>query len=55
MDRKPLHEWYQRLDDVENMRADLSTEPGCADAVRDRVNQVFNLASGMGGMGFIEK
>jgi len=53
VDSKPLHEWYQRLPDVENRRMDLSEKVACLEAVRD-MDEVYNLASDMGGMGFIE-
>ena len=53
VDRKPLAEWYQRLDGVDNRHLDVSHEPACVEAV-DGVEAVFNLAADMGGMGFIE-
>jgi GDP-D-mannose 3', 5'-epimerase len=53
VDRKPLSEWYQVHDDVENIRADLSKADAC-DAVTPGAAAVFNLAADMGGMGFIE-
>jgi len=53
VDVKPLGEWYQRLDDVENVRADLKLKDAAADACRN-ARYVFNLAADMGGMGFIE-
>jgi GDP-D-mannose 3',5'-epimerase len=53
VDIKPLGEWYQRFDDVENLQLDLSGRAACADAARG-VKHVFNLAADMGGMGFIE-
>jgi nucleoside-diphosphate-sugar epimerase len=53
VDIKPLDEWYQRFDDVENLSIDVSgkeaAERACADA-----RFVYNLAADMGGMGFIE-
>ncbi|MDB4916603.1 MAG: dependent epimerase/dehydratase family protein [Gemmatimonadetes bacterium] len=53
IDRKPLNEWSQRFDDVENISADLSL---LADARRacDGADEVYQLAADMGGMGFIE-
>ena len=53
VDIKPLGEWYQRFDDVENLVLDLSRAEACAVAVRD-ARDVYNLAADMGGMGFIE-
>jgi GDP-D-mannose 3',5'-epimerase len=53
VDLKPLHKWYQRFDDVENLSLDLRDLTACEQAV-DGMEQVFNLACDMGGMGFIE-
>jgi len=53
IDIKPLDEWYQRFDDVENLVLDLSQRDACAEAVHG-ARYVFNLAADMGGMGFIE-
>jgi nucleoside-diphosphate-sugar epimerase len=53
IDIKPLSEWYQRFDDVENLSLDLSSLDNCATAVSG-ARYVFNLAADMGGMGFIE-
>jgi len=53
VDIKPLHAWYQRFDDVENVVADLRLREAC-DEVTEGVRWVFNLAADMGGMGFIE-
>jgi nucleoside-diphosphate-sugar epimerase len=53
VDRAPLHEWYQRFDDVDNRRADLQDLTACLDAC-EGVDVVYNLAADMGGMGFIE-
>jgi GDP-D-mannose 3',5'-epimerase len=53
VDSKPLSDWYQLFDDVDNRRADLSDAKACDKAV-DGVNTVYNLAADMGGMGFIE-
>src|SRR5215471_4728499 len=54
VDKKPLDEWYQRLDDVENLSLDLSDEDNCR-RVCNRAVEVYNLAADMGGMGFIER
>jgi GDP-D-mannose 3',5'-epimerase len=53
VDIKPLDQWYQRFDDVENQVLDLRTKEAC-DLATDEARNVFNLASDMGGMGFIE-
>jgi nucleoside-diphosphate-sugar epimerase len=54
VDVKPLHEWYQRFDDVENQVLDLNLRENCNEAVRG-AHTLFNFAANMGGMGFIEK
>ena len=53
VDVKPIDEWYQRFPQVENSRFDLSRREECLIAARG-MQQVYNLASDMGGMGFIE-
>jgi GDP-D-mannose 3', 5'-epimerase len=53
VDIKPLDQWYQRFDDVDNRSLDLSRLDACQQATRD-VREVYNLAADMGGMGFIE-
>jgi nucleoside-diphosphate-sugar epimerase len=53
VDIKPLEEWYQVFDDVENLILDLNLKDNC-DAVSQGAHQVYNLAANMGGMGFIE-
>ena len=53
VDIKPLEDWYQRFDDVENLSLDVSERAACDLACRD-ADYVFNLAADMGGMGFIE-
>src|SRR5438874_1259101 len=53
VDIKPLERWYQRFDDVENLVLDLRDRDACQRAV-EGAGDVFNLASDMGGMGFIE-
>jgi nucleoside-diphosphate-sugar epimerase len=53
VDYKPLDEWYQRFDDVENCVLDLRERGACETAARG-AKYVFNLAADMGGMGFIE-
>lgn len=53
VDIKPLNEWYQRFDTVENLVLDLRNDVSCGKAVED-IEYIFNLACNMGGMGFIE-
>ena len=53
VDLKELGRWYQVHDDVENVTADLREKASCFDAAEGAAI-VFNLASDMGGMGFIE-
>ena len=53
VDFKPVSQWYQHFDDVENLVLDLQGKEACEQAVRG-ARQVYNLSSDMGGMGFIE-
>ena len=53
VDLKPLEEWFQVFDDVENHTADLKDFSLCRAACED-ADEVYNLAADMGGMGFIE-
>ena len=53
VDVKPVEEWYQVSDEVENLVLDLNLKDHC-DAVAQGADQIFNLAANMGGMGFIE-
>lgn len=53
VDIKPFDEWYQRFDDVENLRLDLREKENCYKAC-DGAWEAYNLAADMGGMGFIE-
>ncbi len=53
VDVKPLDEWFQRFPEVESLQLDLREIDNCERAV-DGINQVYNLAADMGGMGFIE-
>jgi len=53
VDIKPLNNWYQRFDDVDNLQLDLQAIEACKTALSG-ANQVYNLAADMGGMGFIE-
>ena len=53
IDLKPLGEWYQKFDDVENLVLDLS-EREAGEKALEGAAVVYNLAADMGGMGFIE-
>ncbi|TWT89283.1 NAD-dependent epimerase/dehydratase family protein [Neorhodopirellula pilleata] len=53
VDIKPMSEWYFVHDSSENRVGDLS-DMGIADSACDGVDDVYNLAADMGGMGFIE-
>ncbi len=53
VDKKPLGEWYQRFDDVENLSLNLEHLDACETAMQG-CDTVYNLAADMGGMGFIE-
>jgi nucleoside-diphosphate-sugar epimerase len=53
VDIKPMDQWHQCFDDVENRVEDLRSLEACQRAV-DGVAHVYNVACDMGGMGFIE-
>src|SRR4051812_19513335 len=53
VDQKPLREWYQVFEDVDNRQLDLSEKEACMKAT-EGCDWVYNLAADMGGMGFIE-
>jgi len=53
VDVKPLEEWYQTTDGVENLVLNLQDKGNCYKAA-EGVNAIFQLAADMGGMGFIE-
>lgn len=53
VDLKPVEEWYQRFEDVENLSLDLQLREACETVVAG-AGDVYNLAADMGGMGFIE-
>ncbi|HEX3987023.1 MAG TPA: NAD-dependent epimerase/dehydratase family protein [Acidobacteriaceae bacterium] len=53
IDQKPLDEWYQVTDGVENLVLDLKEKDSCYRAA-EGVTAVYQLAADMGGMGFIE-
>ena len=43
----------RRFDDVENLSLDLNVKENCEIAAK-ALNEIYNLAANMGGMGFIE-
>ena len=53
VDNKPFENWYQRFDQSQNFVADLKLIEN-AMKYSVGVEQVYNLAADMGGMGFIE-
>ena len=53
VDVKPLDEWYQVHEQVENLELNLEEKALCYQAT-EGADEVFNLAADMGGMGFIE-
>jgi nucleoside-diphosphate-sugar epimerase len=53
VDIKPIKDWYQTFDKVENLQLDLQLKEACDKAVKGAA-VVYNLAADMGGMGFIE-
>jgi len=54
VDKKPLPDWYRKTEGVECLCLDLSQEKNCRRAV-EGMDEVYQLAADMGGMGFIEK
>lgn len=53
IDVKPLNQWYQVIEGVENLQGDLKKIEECRRACKD-ARIIYNLAADMGGMGFIE-
>jgi GDP-D-mannose 3',5'-epimerase len=53
VDKKPLNQWYQVHNDIDNLILDLNIKDNCYTALNG-YTEVFNLAADMGGMGFIE-
>lgn len=53
VDVKPLEDWYQVTEGVENLCLDLKDKDACLRAA-DGMTRVYQLAADMGGMGFIE-
>jgi nucleoside-diphosphate-sugar epimerase len=54
VDVKPLDQWFQTFEHADNRCLDLRRIEACHESVAG-VDEVFNLACDMGGMGFIEK
>ena len=54
VDKKPLPDWYQRVEGAECLCLDLSEKENAIRAAEGAV-EVYNLAADMGGMGFIER
>ena len=54
VDIKPLDQWYQKTEGVENISLDLKLKENC-EKVCQGAGLIFQLAADMGGMGFIEK
>ena len=53
VDVKPVEEWHQHFDGVENLQLDLRLLEDCRRAA-EGMDHVYNLACDMGGMGYIE-
>ncbi len=53
VDVKPVGNWYQAHAGAENLELDLMDRDSC-DKAADGVDEAYNLAADMGGMGFIE-
>ena len=53
VDIKPFDEWYQHFPQIENLQLDLQLKESC-ERVAKGVEDIYNLAADMGGMGFIE-
>jgi nucleoside-diphosphate-sugar epimerase len=54
VDIKPISDWYQVFSEASNASSDLSLLDNCMQSSVG-VDEVYNLAADMGGMGFIEK
>jgi GDP-D-mannose 3', 5'-epimerase len=53
VDIKPIEQWYYSSASAENLIFDLKEKDACLQATKG-IEQVYNLAADMGGMGFIE-
>jgi len=54
VDIKPISDWYQVFSAANNTSSDLSLLDNCMQSTVG-VDEIYNLAADMGGMGFIEK
>lgn len=54
VDVKLISEWSQVFTEAKNLTRDLSLLDNCLDLTKN-VDEIYNLAADMGGMGFIEK
>ena len=54
VDVKLLSEWSQVFTEAKNLTRDLSLLDNCLELTKD-IDEIYNLAADMGGMGFIEK
>jgi GDP-D-mannose 3', 5'-epimerase len=53
VDIKPVDEWYQKTEGVENISLDLMEKENCL-ITASGADHIYQLAANMGGMGFIE-
>ena len=53
VDIKPMSEWSQVFSEASNSVSDLSNLENCIESTKN-IDEVYNLAADMGGMGFIE-
>jgi nucleoside-diphosphate-sugar epimerase len=53
VDQKQVKDWYYRSPEAENVVADLQEKSSCF-GVSEGIEEIYNLAADMGGMGFIE-
>ncbi len=53
VDKKPLKKWYQITRSNKNIVSDLTFDANCKKVTKN-IDEVYNLACDMGGMGFIE-
>ena len=54
VDVKLVNEWSQVFTQAKNLTRDLSLLDNCLEVTKD-IDEIYNLAADMGGMGFIEK
>ena len=54
VDIKPVAEWWQAHTGAANIPLDLRIKSSC-ESVCDGIDQIYNLAADMGGIGFIER